>query len=116
DLNCVRGEDSLVRALWAGKPLLWHIYPQDGDTHIAKLDAWLARSPYTPPIRDLMKAWNQCDPQACTSLFQQACAPENWATWQADSAAWQQKLAQQPELADTLVAFCRNQLTLLPAP
>src|SRR3546814_5431940 len=29
DLNCVRGEDSLVRALWAGKPLLWQIYPQD---------------------------------------------------------------------------------------
>ena len=29
DLNCVRGEDSLVRAIWAGKPWLWHIYPQD---------------------------------------------------------------------------------------
>src|SRR5690606_36103720 len=42
DLNCVRGEDSLVRALWAGKPLLWHIYPQDDEAHMTKLAAWLA--------------------------------------------------------------------------
>lgn len=28
DLNFVRGEDSCVRAQWAGKPFVWHIYPQ----------------------------------------------------------------------------------------
>ncbi len=27
DLNIVRGEDSLVRALWAGAPFVWQIYP-----------------------------------------------------------------------------------------
>lgn len=41
DFNIVRGEDSFVRAQWAGKPMLWHIYPQDEDTHIVKLDAFL---------------------------------------------------------------------------
>ncbi len=41
DLNFVRGEDSLVRALWAGKPLVWQIYPQDDGAHHAKLDAFL---------------------------------------------------------------------------
>ncbi|MGD6613514.1 elongation factor P maturation arginine rhamnosyltransferase EarP, partial [Xanthomonas citri pv. citri] len=33
DLNAVRGEDSLVRALWAGQPFVWHIYPQDDGAH-----------------------------------------------------------------------------------
>ncbi len=41
DLNAVRGEDSLVRGLWAGKALVWHIYPQDDDAHHAKLHAFL---------------------------------------------------------------------------
>ena len=41
DLNFVRGEDSLVRALWAGKPLVWQIYPQDDEAHHAKLAAFL---------------------------------------------------------------------------
>ena len=30
DFNAVRGEDSFVRAQWAARPLLWHIYQQAG--------------------------------------------------------------------------------------
>lgn len=41
ELNFVRGEDSLVRALWAGKPFVWQIYPQHDDAHHAKLRAFL---------------------------------------------------------------------------
>lgn len=41
DFNVVRGEDSFVRAQWAGRPLLWHIYPQEDDAHRVKLDAFL---------------------------------------------------------------------------
>jgi len=41
DLNFVRGEDSLVRALWAGQPLVWQIYPQHDDAHHGKLHAFL---------------------------------------------------------------------------
>lgn len=33
DFNAVRGEDSFVRAQWAGRPMLWHIYRQDEDIH-----------------------------------------------------------------------------------
>lgn len=40
-LNIVRGEDSAVRALWAGKPHIWHIYPQDDGVHADKLAAFL---------------------------------------------------------------------------
>jgi uncharacterized repeat protein (TIGR03837 family) len=43
DINAVRGEDSFVRAQWAARPLLWHIYPQEDDAHWAKLEAFVAR-------------------------------------------------------------------------
>lgn len=64
DLNCVRGEDSVIRALWAARPLLWHIYPQDEDAHLQKLDAWLARAPYPGRVAALMRGWNAAA-QAC---------------------------------------------------
>lgn len=49
DFNAVRGEDSFVRAQWAGRPLLWHIYQQDEDIHLDKLEAFLAL--YTKAFR-----------------------------------------------------------------
>jgi uncharacterized repeat protein (TIGR03837 family) len=41
DINFVRGEDSCVRAQWAGKPFVWHIYPQQDNVHIKKLSAFM---------------------------------------------------------------------------
>jgi len=41
DINFVRGEDSCVRAQWAGKPFIWHIYPQHDGVHMKKLHALL---------------------------------------------------------------------------
>ncbi|CAA0101718.1 elongation factor P maturation arginine rhamnosyltransferase EarP [Zhongshania aliphaticivorans] len=41
DFNVVRGEDSFVRAQWAARPFLWHIYPQQEGAHFVKLDAFL---------------------------------------------------------------------------
>ena len=41
DFLIVRGEDSFMRAQWAAKPFLWHIYPTDDGAHLIKLDAWL---------------------------------------------------------------------------
>jgi len=41
DFNIVRGEDSFVRAQLAGKPFIWHIYPQDDGVHQVKLAAFL---------------------------------------------------------------------------
>ncbi|CAN7314636.1 elongation factor P maturation arginine rhamnosyltransferase EarP [Massilia sp. LjRoot122] len=43
DLNFVRGEDSFVRAQWAGRPFVWHIYPQEENLHHKKLRAFLGR-------------------------------------------------------------------------
>ncbi len=41
DLNFVRGEDSWIRAIWAGKPFIWQPYIQTDDTHLKKLNAFL---------------------------------------------------------------------------
>ena len=41
DFNIVRGEDSFVRAQLAGKPFIWHIYPQEDRVHEMKLAAFL---------------------------------------------------------------------------
>jgi uncharacterized repeat protein (TIGR03837 family) len=58
DLNFVRGEDSLVRALWAGAPLVWQIYPQDDDAHHVKLGAWLDWLDAPPAMRAFHRIWN----------------------------------------------------------
>lgn len=43
DVNFVRGEDSLARALLLEKPFLWHIYPQEENLHIEKLKTFLEK-------------------------------------------------------------------------
>ena len=58
DLNFVRGEDSLVRALWADKPFVWQIYPQHDDAHHAKLKAFLDRLNAPPSLRTFHHIWN----------------------------------------------------------
>jgi uncharacterized repeat protein (TIGR03837 family) len=58
DLNFVRGEDSLVRAIWAGKPFVWQIYPQDDNAHHAKLDAFLHALGADDSLTAFHHAWN----------------------------------------------------------
>ncbi|MBO9536097.1 elongation factor P maturation arginine rhamnosyltransferase EarP [Herbaspirillum sp.] len=59
DLNFVRGEDSIVRAQWAGKPFIWNIYKQDKNLHHTKLNAFLKiYDPATPALVEANHAWN----------------------------------------------------------
>ena len=58
DLNFVRGEDSIVRGIWAGKPLIWQIYPQTENTHLVKLRAWFAQTGLPEDICTVMMCWN----------------------------------------------------------
>lgn len=41
DFNFVRGEDSVVRAMIAGRPFVWHIYLQENLAHMDKIDGFL---------------------------------------------------------------------------
>jgi uncharacterized repeat protein (TIGR03837 family) len=58
DLNFVRGEDSLVRAIWAGAPFVWQIYPQDDDAHHTKLDALMDWMDAPSSLRSFHHLWN----------------------------------------------------------
>jgi uncharacterized repeat protein (TIGR03837 family) len=109
DWNFVRGEDSLVRALWAGVPLAWQIYPQAERSHMPKLEAfldgWLDGLGAAPAaaMRDFMRVWNGEGQQAGAAW--RALAP-----WQdalaAHARATAGRLAGQPELATGLAEFC----------
>lgn len=61
DLNFVRGEDSLVRALWAGQAFVWQIYPQDDQAHHAKLEAFLDWLQAPNSLRRFHRVWNGLD-------------------------------------------------------
>lgn len=112
DINFVRGEDSLVRAIWAGKPFVWHIYPQSDAAHLVKLDAFLDRF---------------CNGLSATADSALRCF---WHSWNAETTSagdwqqfalhlpeiaghtlrWRAQLAQLTDLAATLADFCRNRL------
>lgn len=114
DINFVRGEDSFVRAQWAAKPLIWHIYPQDEDAHITKLNAFLDIyiASATPDnrlpaiaIRELWLAWNQNGD--IKSSWQTMIA--HLTEWRQHSRDWCDLLAKQTDLANQLVDFCASQ-------
>jgi len=64
DVNLVRGEDSFVRAQWAGRPFVWHIYPQHDGVHMQKLRAFMDLycagmvSEAAQALRKLWEGWN----------------------------------------------------------
>ncbi|MDO8349751.1 MAG: elongation factor P maturation arginine rhamnosyltransferase EarP [Gallionella sp.] len=59
DVNFVRGEDSCVRAQWAGKPFVWQIYPQHDEVHWQKLQAFLDfyDTTLSPEAAHAMQGW-----------------------------------------------------------
>lgn len=103
DLNFVRGEDSFVRAQWAGKPFVWQIYPQQDGAHGPKLEAfmdrWLLGAPPGLAVesRALWRAWNGLAP------WPERLPELEEARQQA--LAWRAHLAAQPDLASQLLRF-----------
>ena len=116
DINFVRGEDSFVRAQWAGRPFVWHIYPQAANAHRLKLAAFLDAFldaegggglpvPAARAVRGLWGAWNGVEG-----------APPVADAWRAFSSAlqvqlqglrcWQQRLIRIGDLTGNLVQFC----------
>ena len=101
DLNFVRGEDSLVRALWAGQPFVWQIYPQDDGAHRAKLDAFLTAMDAPELVRHCHAQWN-----GLISWTSGAPLPLGTADqWRAWAQATQERLARQADLTSQLTAF-----------
>jgi uncharacterized repeat protein (TIGR03837 family) len=82
DLNFVRGEDSFVRAQWAGKPFIWHIYPQDENLHHKNCaPSWSATLRAAGPGRFALR-WNGAPVHGETGNWS-AC----WAALAAETGA-----------------------------
>ncbi|MBS4085881.1 elongation factor P maturation arginine rhamnosyltransferase EarP [Pseudomonas rustica] len=110
DFNAVRGEDSFVRAQWAGRPMLWHIYQQDEDIHLDKLDAFLAL--YTKGLspaaaeamNGLWRAWSAGQPIGEHWL----ASRKHWPVLQENAQKWCLEQGLQADLAAALVQFYLN--------
>ncbi|RJG05628.1 elongation factor P maturation arginine rhamnosyltransferase EarP [Noviherbaspirillum cavernae] len=110
DLNFVRGEDSFVRAQWAGKPFIWHIYPQDKNLHHVKLRAFLQR--YSVDMESLnvfSLGWNDAK---VDGVEEQVDWSALWLSFQADmpeiacrSIDWQRQILENGDLASNFLRF-----------
>ena len=118
DLLFIRGEDSFVRAQWAGKPLIWHIYPQEEDSHLVKLLAFYDRyldmgilsSVERSIVWQFVLAWNTGHTQASADMLAELW-PQLVAimpSLQENAQAWRQQLLQQPDLVTQLRDFVRH--------
>jgi len=97
DLNFVRGEDSLVRALWAGKPFIWHIYPQDDGAHAPKLAAFLDWLQAPTSLRQFHLRWN--------NLSQDALPEPDLPLWEECVQSARDRLLSQTDLVSQLLQF-----------
>jgi uncharacterized repeat protein (TIGR03837 family) len=110
DLNFVRGEESLTRAIWSGRPFIWHVYPTEDMAHLDKLQAFLGvyagRSPQDCELfASMMRAWNT------GGLNPGEEAPSWWTSLEQlrERAPWfgmrSRQLAETDDLATQLVKF-----------
>lgn len=116
DLNIVRGEDSLVRALWAGVPFLWQLYPQHDGAHRAKMEAFLTQwkalagvedsglDRLEPALSVLWTAWNFGTDSTGARMVLPDVAAWREAARRACRALWEQ-----PDLTTRLLEFVQLQ-------
>jgi len=109
DLNFVRGEDSLVRAIWAGAPFVWQLYPQSNRAHADKLEAFLtqfldnADPALAAAVGALFRRWNG-------STGNESDRPDwpDQAPWRSACERWRRRLAAQRDLGSQLVDFAMS--------
>ncbi|NRR32406.1 elongation factor P maturation arginine rhamnosyltransferase EarP [Oxalobacteraceae bacterium] len=112
DLNFVRGEDSFVRAQWAGKPFVWHIYPQDDNLHHKKLRAFLGRyAGALDALNAAALAWNDAPVGSAAGSDWTAL----WTAFAADMPAmtewavdWRRQMHDNGDLSSNLLQFASS--------
>jgi uncharacterized repeat protein (TIGR03837 family) len=112
DLNFVRGEDSFVRAQWAGRPFVWQVYPQAEAAHWPKLEAFVGRYGCALPeetrqaLATFWQAWNGRGDIAVAWPRFRPILP----ALQAHGAPWAADIAKPGDLAENLVRFCLERI------
>lgn len=113
DINFVRGEDSFVRAQWAGNPFIWNIYPQAEGVHWKKLEAFLDLYTVDMPmemasvVREMWFCWNGADEINKTVWMNFLALRESLMQ---HNKKWIKQLLEQDDLVSGLVQFVENQL------
>lgn len=112
DLNFVRGEDSFVRAQWAGRPMVWQPYRQEDVVHQRKLDAFLQRyvAGLDPAVAAAVTAfgvaWSAGNPVGALWPALRAAR----GAWTAQARRWAAELTGLGEMSAKLVEFARNKV------
>ena len=114
DWNFVRGEDSFVRAQLAARPLVWQAYPQSGDAHEIKLQAFLSRycdgeKLCQSSLGALWQAWNALAPAQNLGAAWTACLAAH-GTLQSAAWEWPTRLEGRGGLAGNLAQFCTERV------
>lgn len=110
DFNVVRGEDSFVRAQWAGSPFLWHVYPQQDGAHLVKLDAFLSAyyaglsAEHCSALASFWRAWNNGE----SVSLDQVAKVVGKLDLAGHAEQWCSHLEGQNNLAESLVQFYLN--------
>ncbi len=102
-LNFVRGEDSLVQAIWAQHPFIWQIYPQDDGAHGPKLEAFLQTLQAPESLAQFMRVWNGLSTAALPVL-----SPDLLQEWRVWSETYAQRMRGIPDLAQELALFAQH--------
>lgn len=105
DLNFVRGEDSLVRAIWADRPFVWQIYPQYDDAHHAKLQAFLDTVQAPSSWRKLHLNWN--------GIGDAVLSPLDLGAWGESASQTRTRLTAQSDLTTRLLELVASVQTRL---
>lgn len=114
DINFVRGEDSIVRAQWAGKPFVWQIYRQDDEAHLQKLQAFLQRYTADWPeslanaVTHFHLSWNTEQPLQTSWQEFDGVLTELLEK----NLLWRNKLESYGDLASNLVRFVEKKIII----
>ncbi len=113
DWNFVRGEDSFVRAQWAGRPFVWQPYPQANNLHVDKLNAFLdlygaeLDTETSIALKGLWRSWNGSG-ELLAGFWQRVQAHSN--VLRGHAKRWEKQMLAMPDLATNLANFCAEQL------
>jgi uncharacterized repeat protein (TIGR03837 family) len=116
DVNFVRGEDSFVRAQWAERPFVWHIYPQEENAHRLKLDAFIDLYAQglvpaaTAALTRFWRAWNLMEASPVNLAEAWGGFRHNLATIKGHATVWAGRLARSGDMATRLVHFARQRV------
>lgn len=109
-LNLVRGEDSFVRAIFAGQPFVWQAYRQKKNAHFKKVQAFLSIfAPFLNPKiqNDVLDFFYFINTMKSNFSPESLLSINNFKIWQENARDFAQHLLKEKSLAEHLIDFVK---------